>query len=50
MLMKCNALKEAKHLRCYITRTITLPGHKLNTVDSKTEICKGYDAEGSRAG
>jgi hypothetical protein len=22
------------------------PGHKLNTVDSETKICKGYGAEG----
>ena len=26
------------------------PGHKLNTTDSETEICKGYGAEGSRTG
>jgi hypothetical protein len=25
-------------------------GHKLNTADSKTEICKGYGADGCRAG
>ena len=26
------------------------PGHKLNTTDSETEICKGYGTEGSRTG
>jgi hypothetical protein len=25
-------------------------GHKLNTMDSKTEICKGYGADGCRTG
>jgi hypothetical protein len=30
--------------------TRTLPGHKLNTMDSETEICKGYGVEGCRAG
>jgi hypothetical protein len=25
-------------------------GHKLNKANSKTEICKGYGAEGSRTG
>jgi hypothetical protein len=25
-------------------------GHKLNTADSETEICKGYGADGCRAG
>jgi hypothetical protein len=25
-------------------------GHKLNTADSETEICKGYGADGCRTG
>jgi hypothetical protein len=25
-------------------------GHKLNTTDSETEICKGYGADGGRTG
>jgi hypothetical protein len=25
-------------------------GHKLNTTDSETEICKGYDTDGCRTG